>query len=366
MQASVLLTSGVDGVPIRLQVEGDRFIEPASDSPPEVDLTGFHTLGGLADCHAHLAVDALSDVQRPGEIEGIRRRAFAHLERGVFLVVDKGWRNEAVLTLSQDPPSTRPHLQAAGRIIAGPEGYFEGFAVETDDLGLSAAVASATISGGWVKLVGDWPIKGRGPVISFGEEALHRACEIAHAAGARVAIHTMAPDTPAIAVRAGVDSIEHGLYLTAADVALHGQRNGAWVPTIGNVREVMATLGPGSSGARILGEGLENVARILPLGIEAGISVLAGTDLGLAHGEVAREAAFLTSYGLTDGEAVAATTHAAYRYLGIPYLSPGASADVVLFNGDPDADVTLLQRPVAAMRAGRIIFDHVGAFDPNR
>ena len=181
-----------------------------------------------------------------------------------------------------------------------------------------------------------------------------------------MAIHTMGPNTPGLAVRAGVDSIEHGLYLTAGDIALLGQRQGAWVPTIGNVREVMATLGPGSSGARILGEGLENIARILPLAIAAGVSVLAGTDLGLAHGEVAREAAFLASYGLTDEEAVSATTHAAYRYLGIPYLTPGASADVVLFDGDPDSEVALLQRPVAAMRAGRIVFDYVGAFDRTR
>ena len=46
-----------------------------------------------------------------------------------------------------------------------------------------------------MKLVGDWPQKGRGPVINFSEDALARACEIAHTAGARVAIHAMAPDT---------------------------------------------------------------------------------------------------------------------------------------------------------------------------
>jgi imidazolonepropionase-like amidohydrolase len=366
VQASVLLISAADGVPIRLQVDGHRFIEPAPDAAAEIDLTGFHVLGGLADCHVHLAVDDLSQVQRPGEIEGIRRRAFAHLDHGVFLVVDKGWRNEAVLTLSQDPPPRRPHLQAAGRIIAGREGYFEGFAVETDDSGLAAAIGSATFTGGWVKLVGDWPIKGRGPVISFGEEALRRASEIAHAGGARVAIHTMGPDTPGLAVRAGIDSIEHGLYLTVEDIAGLGQRHGAWVPTIGNVREVMATLGSGSSGARILGEGLENVRRVLPLAIEAGVTVLAGTDLGLPHGEVASEAAFLASYGLGDGEAVTAASHAAYRYLGISYLTPGASADVVVFDGDPGTEVTMLQHPVAAMRAGRVIFDRVGAFQPIR
>ena len=112
----------------------------------------------------------------------------------------------------------------------------------------------------------------------------------------------------------------------------------------------------GSSGARILGEGLENVGRILAPAVEAGVTVLTGTDLGLAHGDVAREAALLKSYGLSDRAAVAAATESAYRYLGVPYLTPGASADVVLFDADPNDDVAELQRPVAAMRAGRVDF----------
>jgi len=364
VQASVLIISSRDETPIRLQVDRHTFVDPGPGAGPEIDLRGFFALGGLADCHAHLAVDSLSEVQDFGEIEGIRRRAFAHLERGVFLVVDKGWRDEVVLRLIDDPPTTRPHLQAAGRIITGPYGYFEGFAVETDEAGLSAVVSSATKAGGWVKLIGDWPQKGLGPVRSFGEEALTRACVVAHEAGARVAIHTMAPDTPGLAVRAGVDSIEHGLYLTDDDIATLGQRGGAWVPTIGNVHDVLGTLGSGSSGTRILGLGLENVARILASAIEAGVAVLAGTDLGLAHGDVAREAAFLQSYGLSDREAVAAASSAAYRYLGISYLLPGASADVVVFEEDPNDDVAALQRPAAAMRGGRVIFDHVNAFRP--
>ena len=361
MHGSVLTISGSDGVPLRLQVAGDLFRAP-TEAGREIDLTGFFALGGLADCHAHLAVDALSEVQHTGEIAGIRRRSFAHLQHGVFLVLDKGWRDEVVLKLLEDPTPTRPHLQAAGRIITGPHGYFEGFAGETDDAGLSAAVAAATTPGGWIKLIGDWPQKGKGPVISFGEEALTRACEIAHAAGARVAIHTMAPLTPGQAVRAGVDSIEHGLYLTADDIALLGNRGGAWVPTIGNVRDVRKMLGWGSTGARILGEGLENVGQNLALAVEAGVAVVAGTDLGLGHGEVAREAVLLKHYGLSDRAAVAAASDSAYRYLGVPFLAPGASADVVLFEGDPNRDVTNLQRPAAAMRAGRVVFDHAGAF----
>jgi imidazolonepropionase-like amidohydrolase len=365
---AVFTISCEDGTLLRLQMGGDHFVEPAAEGPEgleeseEFDLSRFFAIGGLADCHAHLAVDALSDVQHGGEIEQIRRRAFAQLARGVFLVMDKGWRDEVVLRLLQDPPSARPHLQAAGRIISGPHGYFEDFAVETDDEGLAAAISAANTTGGWIKLVGDWPQKGQGPMINFGEEALTRACAIAHEAGARVAIHTMAPATPGMAVRSGVDSIEHGLYLGADDIALLGQRGGAWVPTIGNVREVINMLGPGSSGARVLGAGLENVARTLPLAVEAGVAVLAGTDLGIAHGDIAKEAVLLKAYGLSDRAAVAAASSSAYDYLGVPYLTAGSSADVVLFSRDPNGDVAELGRPVSAMRAGRVIFDQVNAF----
>ena len=102
------------------------------------------------------------------------------------------------------------------------------------------------------------------------------------------------------------------------------------------------------------------------LRVEAGVAVLAGTDLGLAHGDVAREAALLKSYGLIgSGGSRRGHRRRPIATSVIPFLTPGASADVVLFDGDPNDDVAELQRPVAAMRAGRVIFDHAGAFGPN-
>ena len=72
---------------------------------PLVDLSRFWALPGLADCHAHLAADSLADVSQGGEIDAIRLRAFAQLDRGVFLVIDKGWRDEVVLRLLDEPPA---------------------------------------------------------------------------------------------------------------------------------------------------------------------------------------------------------------------------------------------------------------------
>lgn len=363
MEGTVLTLRRLAGEPIRLQVSGGRYRDPGQGANREIDLARYWALPGLADCHAHLAADALTQVEFSGEIEGIRRRAFAQVQAGIFLVIDKGWRDEVVLSLRDDPETERPHLQAAARIITGAAGYFPGFAVETDDAGLVNEVRASNSSGGWVKLIGDWPQKGRGPVINFSEEALAAAVNVAHAAGARVAIHAMAPETPTRAVRAGVDSIEHGLYLTPDDVESLGARGGAWVPTIGNTLDVIEMLGVGSSGARILGQGLENIRRLLPDAVEAGVAVLAGTDLGLPHGELATEAVLLSTYGLNGKATVDAAGSAAYRYLGIPNMEPGASADLLLFDEDPSIDPMVLQRPLAGMRAGRVVFDKTGLFE---
>lgn len=352
-----------DQTEVILGLLGDRFVDPDEVDGPLLDLRGLWCLPGLADCHAHLSADSLDDRHRPSEYSAIRRRAFAQLEAGVFLLFDKGWSDEAVLRLLDEPPPERPALLAAGRIISGPQGYFEGFAVETDEAGLVEAVAAANVSGGWVKLIGDWPQKGRGPVINFGEAALAAAVQVVHGAGGRVAIHTMAPETPGMAVRAGVDSIEHGLFLSEDDLEVLGPRRGAWVPTVVNVESVAGSMTAGSTGARILGKGLDNVRRLLPRAEELGVTVLCGTDLGLPHGAVSAEAGRLHQFGLSGEATVEAVGPAAYRYSGRRFLEVGAEADLVLFDEPPSGDVKVLGRPTAGMRAGRICFDRSGVFE---
>jgi imidazolonepropionase-like amidohydrolase len=359
---AILSFRNLEGDLRTLGVANGVFIGPDSVDGPELDVSRFWAMGGLADCHAHLCADSHDETEQPGELDAARQRAFTQLEHGVFLVVDKGWRDDTVITLMNDPPDRRPDLEAAGRVISGSHGYFPGFAVETDDAGLVAAVQAANKLGGWVKLVGDWPQKGRGPVINFGEESLAAAVSVAHTAGARVAVHTMAPDTPGIAVRAGVDSIEHGLYLTETDLEALGRRRGAWVPTVVNTEDVMASLVPGSSGVRILGTGLENVRRLLPQAADMGVHVLCGTDLGLAHGQVAVEAVRLTEYGLSPAAAVAAAGPNAHAYLGKSFLRAGSAADLLLFERNLLDDPCSLSHPVAGMRCGEVVFDRSGVF----
>jgi imidazolonepropionase-like amidohydrolase len=356
----------VDGAPVELAVDDQgRWAPPSSgDRGAGVDGSRWWALVGLADCHAHLSggEPAVSGgPEEPATFEDVQRNAWAQLDAGVFLVADKGGKSDVTLRLLDEPPPTRPDLSAAGQVITNPGGYMPGFGVEVDEAGLAAAVAEAASKRGasWVKLIGDWPRRGVGAVINFGPEALRRAVEVAHAGGCRVAIHACAPGTSSDAVAAGIDSIEHGLFLTAADLTALGRRGGAWVPTVGAMERVRDDLGAQSSGGRLFAEGLDNVRERLAGAPGQGVTVLCGTDLQLAHGEVAIEAARLVAYGLAAPEVVRAMSGAAYRYLGQDDrgFEVGRPADVVFFDADPREDIAVLARPVLALRHGRVLVD---------
>lgn len=361
-----LLIRGLGQAPVDLGVVQGGWVEGALIAADSVDLSGFFSMPGLADAHLHLSADRM--VMDGADIGEVRRRAFASVKGGVFLGLDKGWCDEVVLAILSDPREVRPDLQACGRMIATRGGYFPDFAEEVDDDDLAAAVgASAARTNGWVKIVGDWPRKGRGALPNFTEDALRAAVEVAHRAGARVAVHTMARDVPSMAVRAGVDSIEHGLFLTDEDLRLLGARGGAWVPTVVNVEAVIEQIGAASSGGRLLSEGLDRVRQLLPGAAAAGVSVLAGSDLAVPHGRIGLEAARLVSYGLDPTEAVAATSDAAYAYAGVRAgFRPGLPADLVAFEADPRQQIEALADPRLVIRSGSVLHDPLGILSSSR
>jgi imidazolonepropionase-like amidohydrolase len=248
-------------------------------------------------------------------------------------------------------------MEMAGRMIAPADGYYPNAGGGVEENGLADAVRRASTGpASWVKIIGDWPRKGLGPQANYGEAALRTAVEIAHAAGRRVAVHTMAPEGIRPAVDAGVDSIEHGLFLSADDLPRLAARNAAWVPTILGVESIIGWLGSESSGGRLLARGVANVRELLPEAERLGMTVLAGTDLAVPHGKVALEAIRLHEFGLSRPAALRAVTRAAYGYLGVGHeFSPGATADVVFVRDDPRENLETLLNPVTIFRSGRIV-----------
>lgn len=159
-----------------------------------------------------------------------------------------------------------------------------------------------------------------------------------------------------MAVAAGVHSIEHGLFLTDSDVATLAQRGGMWVPTVLRIEETIVQLGAESGGGRLLIEGLDNARRLLPAAFEAGVRILAGTDLVGTPANVASEAIKLGEYGLSNLQVVEAVTTAGFRATDRSSdFAVGAPADAVLFPEDPISDLEVLRHPTVVIRKGTVV-----------
>lgn len=352
MRARVTLRSPFGPVVTR-DITGGMWVDPAGDSDVHLGRESW-ALPGLCDAHAHLSGEKIID---PGDIEGAMRRARDALSAGVTLLLDKGWRDTtAIEAVGRVPAFDRPDVEAAGAIISVPDGYFPDFGRKIDphQIGL-VAEEEARRGLGWVKLVGDWPRRGIGPMPNFEEGQLVEAVSAAEAVGARVAIHTMAREVPGLAVRAGVHSIEHGLFLTEGDVEILGSRSGMWVPTVLRVEETIRELGGTSSGGKLLLEGLENTSRLLPYALEAGVRVLAGSDLVGAPADISKEAIRLADLGLSARQAVEAVGSAAFDATGRSTgFEPGSPANAVLFPENPITTIEVLATPSAVIRLGMI------------
>jgi imidazolonepropionase-like amidohydrolase len=354
MRVRVVLSSP-GGESVVRDIDEGCWVEPAGDPDRKLG-GGMWALPGLVDAHSHLA-GVTMDID-PGDIEGAALRAREALAAGVGLLIDKGWRDLTVIDLIDAvDPDERPDIEAAGAIYSVEGGYWEGSARDIEPGAVAASVREASLQGrGWVKLVGDWPRKGIGPVPNFSETELETAVAVSRDLGARIAIHTMAREVPAMAVRAGVDSIEHGLFLTADDLGALGARGGIWVPTVVQVETLIMQLGPDSSGGRLLREGLENVVSLLALAVEAGVNVLTGTDLAVGSHQVALEAIKLWEMGMSPGSVIDAVSRSGLRATGRSAdFEVGSPANAVFFAADPSLDPHVLLAPQLVIRRGRVV-----------
>ncbi|MBV8687098.1 MAG: amidohydrolase family protein [Alphaproteobacteria bacterium] len=212
-----------------------------------------------------------------------------------------------------------------------------------------------------------------GGVLSQGDKSLGQAftdaemraiVETAHNLGLKVAAHAHADAGIAAAVRAGVDSIEHGTFASAATIQLMKQRGTVLVPTLMAFTGIRERLGRGiytpivEDKVRMT---LSEVGKAARLARAAGVPIVFGTDAGVyEHGRNAGEFAQLVEIvGMSPAEALAAATTGAAKLLGldreIGRIAPGYSADLIAVSGDPLRDVRVLEHVDYVMVKGRTI-----------
>lgn len=194
-------------------------------------------------------------------------------------------------------------------------------------------------------------------------EEMAAVADEAHMAGMKVAAHAHGADGIKVALRAGVDTIEHASLVDDEGIRLakekgayfsmdiyntdytqsEGQRNGVAEESLRKDREIAEVQ-------------RQNYGKAL----RAGVKMVYGTDAGIyPHGDNARQFAIMVRYGATPLQALQSATVIAAEALGrsedVGSLHPGHYGDMVGVTGNPLSDVTVLERPIFVMKGGAVI-----------
>lgn len=182
----------------------------------------------------------------------------------------------------------------------------------------------------------------------------------AHQRGIKVASHAHGTAGIKNAIRAGVDTIEHASYLDKEAISMAKSRSVYLSMDIYNTDYTQA------EGAKngVLAESLRKDAEIAEIqresfraAVKAGAKVVYGTDSGVyPHGDNGKQFAVMVRYGMTPAEAIRAATTLAAEALGkadlVGAIKPGLSADIIAVDGDPLADVSVLEKIPFVMKDG--------------
>ncbi|MFQ5515335.1 MAG: amidohydrolase family protein [Myxococcota bacterium] len=366
---------------------------PGADSEGTelVDLSDRFVLPGLIDTHVHLTLELGADyrlhqLQHSDAATALEAlgRARRTLEAGFTTVRDLGSSGDAVFALRDaiargDVPG--PRILAAGApitptgghgdrtlgfredLLAAP-GPLQGVADGPDEC-RKAVRAQVKRGADLIKVIATGGVLSQtaaGTDQQFMADELEAVVQTAGLLGRRVAAHAHGSNGIVAALRAGVDSIEHGTLLD--DEALELMRGRAFlVPTLLAAQSV-------GERARIRGffppEVVQKALRVAPRAREsfsralaAGVRIAFGTDSGVSpHGENAREFAQLVAAGMREMDAIVAATTNAAALLGLAYeigtIEPGKAADLIATDGNPLVDISELERVSFVMRAGVI------------
>jgi imidazolonepropionase-like amidohydrolase len=301
---------------------------------------GFTTLRDLETEGAYYADVSIRDAIKQGVIPGPR-----------MLVVTRALDVTGAYALEGfDPALNLPH---GVQVVDGP--------VEC-----RKAVREQIANGAdWIKIYADQRVSTADGVVhsipTFTPDELHAIVDETHREGHKVAAHAMGLEGVHNAVEAGVDSIEHGAYISDEDMKTMVARGIWYVPTLYIfvfADELHQAEGfPGWKG------GIEIHAETFRRALQAGVKIAFGTDVGGFEWTVnpAKEFSLMVKYGMTPAQALRAATVSGATLVdlqdAIGTIEPGKLADLVAVPGNPLSDVRVLENVNFVMKEG-VVYKH--------
>ena len=346
-----------------------------------LDLGGLTLLPGLINCHVHLCLSGDADPSRTlrdetyaATVVGAVVHARRTVEAGVTTVRDLGGREYAEIAVRAGIIAG-PRVLCAGRAVCMTGGHgwrMLGRQADGVDDVRKAVCEQLRAGADVIKLVATGGVMTPGVdprAAQLTLDELRAGVDEAHRARRRIAAHAMADEGIAWCLDAGIDTIEHGVFLTEALAARMATQGTALVATLIAPHAIVeGGLAAGipefavkkSSALR------ERHLESFRLALRAGVAIAAGTDAGTPlnpHGTIVPELALMAAAGLEPLQAIRSATSVAARVLGLESetgaVAPGLVADLIAVEGDPATDLKALDAVRLVIADGRTVLNRL-------
>jgi imidazolonepropionase-like amidohydrolase len=193
---------------------------------------------------------------------------------------------------------------------------------------------------------------------TFSLEEVKVIVEEAGRVGAKVAAHVYESGAAQTAIRAGVASLEHGMYLDDVTFKLMAEKGVYWVPTLMAYLQSLDQPGLTPERRRLMTGTTERHREAFQRALKLPVKIAFGTDLSGNHERGTQEFVWMVRYGMAPIQALLSATSVAAELMGwqdrIGTLEPGKLADVVAVRGNPLEDITAMTRVTFVMKDGVI------------
>lgn len=330
----------------------------------KIDYEGKTIMPGLIDAHVHLGLDAsenpaaslqeLSDARLALQAA---RHAEKTLQAGVTTIRDMSARNYIDIDLREAVAAGEypgPEIYASGRNITMTGGHSWSTGAEVDGPAQARRAARQQIKKGADQI----KVMATGGVMTEGvqpgapqltEAELRAAIEEAHKADRKAAAHAQGTEGIKNAIRAGIDSIEHGIFLDEEALKMMRENDVYLVPTLAAahwIYEGGEESGIPAYAVQKTGSIMQDHQQSFKMALEAGIKIGMGTDAGTPlnkHGHNHFELKLMVENGMKPAEAIAAATRVNAELLGIEdktgTIESGKRADLLVLDKNPLQDI---------------------------
>lgn len=402
LRAARMFTGHKLQTPGVLVVEGDKIVSmhtgDASDEATIIDLGDATLMPGLIDCHTHVSAFIVQSSYMVGMFGKYRsadnvpeaslyglRNAQTLLKNGFTTIRDVGGYAGIDISLRDtfaNGALTGPRMLVSGRALSITGGHADrndlpdwvqvdprnGIGVTSyGPYGFREVVREQVKSNvDWIKIVSTGGLLSWGDVWNVPQlnaDEIEAVVQEAAKFGRKVAAHAHDEAGIAMAVDAGVHSIEHGTGVSDKTLAAMAQRGTSLIPTIWAIDSILQADNPNRWPTQTL-EKAAHAAGIRNQGVQraiaSGVNIAYGTDAGVfPHVENNKDFALMASLGMDAMDVLRSATVNAASLIGKSdrgELSPGRLADVVAFAGNPlDWMALMQQQPTLVMLGGRTI-----------